>query len=76
MKWLILILFSFSLVACSDENLPDPVDANLTPSGLEEREEEEINLSDPVDKNLVPAQEEERSYDERNIYEEEEGLYE
>lgn len=73
MKTILLILVSLFAFSCdSNKNLPDPVDANLTPSGLEEREEEDINLSDPVDENLTPAQEEERANEEKSIYSEEE----
>lgn len=74
MKMIVLIFIGLFAVSCdSNKNLPDPVDANLTPSGLEQREEEDINLSDPVDENLTPAQQEEREIEERSIYSEEEG---
>jgi hypothetical protein len=76
MKILFLLMIGLFGVSCDrNENLPDPVDANITPSGLEEREEELINQSDPVDENFVPAHEEEREREEESIHEGED-LYE
>ncbi|MFP5387228.1 MAG: hypothetical protein ACLGHN_14215 [Bacteriovoracia bacterium] len=73
MKILFLLVIGILTMSCDrNENLPDPVDRNITPSGLEEREEEFINQSDPVDENFVPAQEEEREREEESIYEGEE----
>lgn len=58
------LLLTFFLASCANEevkrNYPDAVDANNTPSYLEEREDEYINSSDMIDNNQVPAALEER----------------
>lgn len=69
MKFLLLGLLALPLSAFSagDEygtNYSDDLDKNVTPSVLEEREEEIINTRDTVDENYVPASEEEREKEE------------
>lgn len=65
-------LLALLAVSCASEepntNYSDTVDANNTPSYLEEREDEYINASDPIDDNAVPAELEEREEQEELEY--------